>query len=394
MELKELFIESAEGLSEKLSSWRRHIHANPELSYAEFDTMKFIAGELRAMGVEFEDSVAKTGIVACIKGVNPESRVVALRSDHDALPIVEQNEVDYASQNHGVMHACGHDVHTASLLGAAYILNEHKSLWKGTIKFIFQPGEERLPGGASLMIEAGVLESPAPTHIIGEHVFPDLPAGHIGMRPGTYMASTDEIHLTINGKGGHAALLKGLSNPLLVASEILLALEKFIDEREDQDVKTVLAFGFIEGQGATNVIPNSVRLEGTFRSLNEGWRFKAHDQIRYIINDICKKRQSTANLDIRVGYPSVYNDPDLTERMKALAIEYLGEEKVHDLPERMTAEDFSFYAREIPGCFYRLGTASPNSELGHHGLHTPQFDVDENALKVGAGLMAFAAVNS
>jgi metal-dependent amidase/aminoacylase/carboxypeptidase family protein len=173
-----------------------------------------------------------------------------------------------------------------------------------------------------------------------------------------------------------------------------LSLATLIENREEKDVKTVLAFGLIEGQGATNVIPNSVRLEGTFRSLDEKWRYKAHDQMRYIISDICKRRQATANLDIRVGYPSVYNDPDLTARMKALAIDYLGEDKVHDLPERMTAEDFSFYAREIPGCFYRLGTASTNSDLGHHGLHTPQFDIDESALMVGAGLMAYAAVKS
>jgi amidohydrolase len=394
MELKELFRDSAENLSDQLSAWRRYIHAHPELSYKEVETMKYIAGELSSMGIKFEEGVANTGLVGIIEGENPNSRIIALRSDHDALPIVEQNEVEYASKNPGVMHACGHDVHTASLLGAAHILNEHKNSWEGTIKLIFQPGEERLPGGASLMIEAGVLENPIPQHIIGEHVFPDLPAGHVGMRPGTYMASADEIHLTINGKGGHAALPKGQCNPLLVASEVLLALEKLIDERGDKEIKTVLAFGFIEGKGATNVIPNSVRLEGTFRSLDEKWRFKVHDEMRYIVNEICKRRKATANLDIRVGYPSVYNDPDLTVKMKELAIEYLGEDKVHDLPERMTAEDFSFYAREIPGCFYRLGTASHNSELGHHGLHTPLFDVDESALKVGAGLMAYAAVKT
>ena len=292
------------------------------------------------------------------------------------------------------MHACGHDVHTISLLGAASILNSTRSEWKGTIKLIFQPGEERLPGGASLMIKAGALESPRPKQIIGQHVFPDLETGHVGMRPGMYMASTDELYLTINGKGGHAALPKGQCNPLLVASEILLEFEKLIENREEQDVKTVLAFGFIEGNGATNVIPNSVKLEGTFRSLNEEWRAKAHAQMQAIVNECCAKRGAEGELEIRIGYPSVYNNPELTERVMSNAVEYLGKDKVHLLPERMTAEDFSFYALEIPGCFYRLGTASPNSELGHHGLHTPQFDVDESALEIGAGLMAFNAINS
>ena len=394
MELKDSIKKLATELQPQLVMWRRHMHANPELSFAEHKTMAFITSVLDELGLEYEEGVADTGVVALIKGVDPESRIVALRSDHDALPIKEKNEVDYASKNHGVMHACGHDVHTISLLGAASILNSTRSQWKGTIKLIFQPGEERLPGGASLMIKAGALESPRPKQIIGQHVFPDLETGHVGMRSGMYMASTDELYLTINGKGGHAALPKGQCNPLLVASEILLEFEKLIENREEQDVKTVLAFGFIEGNGATNVIPNSVKLEGTFRSLNEEWRTKAHAQMQAIVNECCAKRGAEGELEIRIGYPSVYNNPELTEKVMSNAVEYLGKDKVHLLPERMTAEDFSFYALEIPGCFYRLGTASPNSDLGHHGLHTPQFDVDESALEIGAGLMAFNAINS
>ncbi len=394
MELKDSIKKLASELQPQLIKWRRHMHANPELSFAEYKTMDFITSVLDELGVEYEEGIADTGVVALIKGVDSESRIVALRSDHDALPIEEKNEVEYASKNLGVMHACGHDVHTTSLLGAASILNSTRSEWKGTIKLIFQPGEERLPGGASLMIKAGALESPRPKQIIGQHVFPDLEAGHVGMRPGMYMASTDELYLTINGKGGHAALPKGQCNPILVASEILLEFEKLLENREEQDVKTVLAFGFIEGKGATNVIPNSVKLEGTFRSLNEEWRSKAHAQMQAIVNECCAKRGAEGELEIRIGYPSVYNNPELTERVMSNAIEYLGKDKVHLLPERMTAEDFSFYALEMPGCFYRLGTASPNSELGHHGLHTPQFDVDESALEIGAGLMAFNAINS
>ena len=394
MELKTLFTSSASEITPKLVEWRRHLHSNPELSYREFQTMKFICDELKAMGVEYNSGVGETGVVANIKGKNAGLRTIALRSDHDALPITESNEVEYCSKNNGVMHACGHDAHTACLLGAAYILNTHKSEWEGTVRLIFQPGEERLPGGATLMVKAGVLKNPTPCHIIGQHVFPDLPAGHIGIRSGLYMASADEIHLAINGKGGHAALPAGQTNPLLVASEILLALEKLIADRENKDIKTVLSFGFIEGLGATNVIPNSVRLEGTFRSLCEDWRFEVHEEIERIVHSICEKRGATADLDIRVGYPSVFNDPVLSAKMKGLAIEYLGEEFVHDLPERMTAEDFSFYGREVPACFYRFGTASESSELGHSGLHTPTFDIDEGALTTGAGFMAFAAVRS
>ena len=391
MELRDIIKDKAKGMHHQLIEWRRHLHANPELSFEEHNTMAFISSTLDKLGINHLSGVAGTGVVATIKGLNPESRTVALRSDHDALPIQELNEVDYASVNPGVMHACGHDVHTTSLLGAAYILDQTKDLWHGTMRLIFQPGEEILPGGASIMIKDGVLENPVPNHIIGQHVFPDLPAGHVGMRDGMYMASTDEIYLTINGKGGHAALPKGQCNPLLVASEIILAFEKLIENREEKEVKTVLGVGFIEGKGATNVIPNSVKMMGTFRSLDEVWRFKAHDLMRALVKEICDKRGATADLDIRVGYPSVYNNPELTEMMRSAAIEYLGEEKVHLLPERMTGEDFSFYAQKIPGCFYRLGTSSPNSEHGHSGLHTPYFDVDESALEIGAGLIAYGA---
>ena len=392
MDLKGQIKHLASTLHPQLIRWRRHLHAHPELSFEEYETMAFISNVLTELGISHEKGIAGTGVVATIKGRNPNSRTIALRSDHDALPIIEKNEVDYASKNHGKMHACGHDVHTTSLLGAASILASTSDQWDGTIRLIFQPGEERLPGGASIMVKEGVLKNPVPSHIIGQHVFPDLPAGHVGMRGGMYMASADEIYLTINGKGGHAALPKGQCNPLLVASEVLLACEQFIETRENPKIKTVLTFGFIEGSGATNVIPNSVQLKGTFRSLNEEWRFNAHSKIREIVDSICANRGATADHDIRVGYPSVYNDPKLTDHMFNAAVEYLGEDKVHELPERMTAEDFSFYAQKIPGCFYRLGTANPNSDLGLHGLHTPRFDIDESALEIGAGLMAYGAI--
>ena len=394
MLLKEEIHNAANRIKTQLIEWRRYMHKHPELSFKEHGTMKFISSELDKLGIEHTTGVADTGIVALIKGNNPESKVLALRSDHDALPIVEANDVEYTSSNPGVMHACGHDAHTASLLGAASILQSLREKWSGTVKLLFQPGEERLPGGASMMIKAGALQNPVPQNIIGQHVFPDLPAGHVGFREGTYMASADEIHIDITGKGGHAALPKGLCNPLLVASEILLAFEQFIETRENKDIKTVLSIGFIEGKGATNIVPNTVKMEGTFRSLDEEWRFHSHKRMNEIVDAICAKRGATANLDIQVGYPCVYNNPELTQKMTALAVEYLGQDKVHQLPIRMTAEDFSFYAQELPGCFYRLGTSSPNSELGHSGLHTPTFDIDEDSLVVGAGLLAFGAVNN
>jgi amidohydrolase len=392
--LAELFAKTAKEIAPQLSLWRRHLHAHPELSYKEFETMKFVSQELEKMGVSYKPGIAGTGIVATLEGLNPSSKLVALRADLDALPINELNEVEYTSCNPGIMHACGHDVHTTSLLGAALILSRNKDKWDGTMRLIFQPGEECLPGGASLMVAEGVLQNPTPSHILGQHVFPDLPAGHVGMRAGTYMASADELHITIKGKGGHAALPNNQVNPLLVASELLLALEMFMENRENKDVKTVLGFGFIEGLGATNVIPNEVRIKGTFRSLNEDWRFFAHSEMKRIADEICERRGATIDFYIPVGYPSVYNNPELTKRMRLIAEEYLGSDKVHDLPERMTAEDFSYFANEIPGCFYRLGTSSPDSDLGHSGLHTPTFDIDERALEIGAGLMAYAAVKS
>lgn len=394
MLLKDQIKKAATDLAPKLIKWRRYMHMHPELSFKEHKTMEFISSELTKMGIDHINGVADTGIVALIKGLNPDSRVIALRSDHDALPIIEANNVEYASKNEGVMHACGHDAHTASLLGAASILQSCKDQWNGTVKLLFQPGEERLPGGASMMIKDGALQNPAPAKILGQHVFPDLPAGHVGLRPGTYMASTDELHLEVTGKGGHAALPKGQCNPLLVASEILLAFESLIEDRPNKDINTVLSFGFIEGKGATNIVPNTVKLEGTFRSLDEEWRHFTHKKMQEIVATICQTRGAQAHLDIRIGYPCVHNDPELTKKMTALAVEYLGADKVHKLPVRMTAEDFSFYAQEIPGCFYRLGTASPDSHHGHSGLHTPTFDIDESALTIGAGLLAFGAINS
>lgn len=383
---------SAEKYFSKTLEIRRQIHQHPELSFEETETSKYIAAVLDTLGIQYTKGVVKTGIVALIKGKNPDKKVVMLRADMDALPIAEQNQTDYISKNPGVMHACGHDVHSAGLLGAAAILNEFKSEWEGTVKLIFQPGEEVLPGGASLMIKEKVLINPKVDLAIAQHVHPSMETGKVGFRSGMYMASTDEIYLTITGKGGHAAMPADYNNPLLIASEILLELKKKFPNDGKFQIPTVLAFGKIEGKGATNVIPEKVELAGTFRTMNEDWRREAHKEITEIVNEIAAKNQAKADLRIEVGYPFLVNDDRVTEHCRKAAIEYLGKENVEELPLRMTAEDFAFFTQQLPCCFYRLGTGNKSKGITS-GVHTSTFDIDENALKIGSGLMAWLAIN-
>jgi amidohydrolase len=385
--------------AEHHSEWvgiRRHLHAHPELSFEEHQTMDYVSSVLTSWGVEHQTQVTGTGIVAHVHGQQPDSRTVALRADMDALPITEANEVDYASTNPGVMHACGHDVHTTSLLGALRILQLTSDGWQGTVRCIFQPGEETIPGGAKDMVAAGVLTNPEPAGIFGQHVFPDLPAGHVGVRGGAYMASADEIHLTVKGKGGHAALPHKCRDAVLAASNVVVAAQQLVARLCPPGQPSVLSFGFMDALGSTNVLPNQVRLKGTFRAMDEGWRHEAHKALTALIQSTCQAHGCEADLDIRKGYPAVNNHVGMAAAFKAVACEYLGTAHVHDLDIRMTGEDFSYFANEIPGCFYRLGTASPDpgNALGTHGLHTPRFDVDEEALKVGTGLMAYAAATA
>ena len=355
--------------------------------------MAFVSEQLTAWGIEHETHVTGTGIVAHVRGQKPDSRLVALRADMDALPILEANEVPYVSQNPGVMHACGHDVHTTCLLGALQLLHETKDAWEGSIRCIFQPGEERIPGGAKGMVAAGVLKNPVPSHILGQHVYPQLPAGHVGVRSGAYMASADEIHLTVHGQGGHAALPHLCRDAVLATADILSSAQQLISRRCPTDVPSVLSFGRVEALGATNVLPDQVHVQGTFRSMDESWRREAHGILTDIIHQTAAAHGCTADLEIRVGYPYVHNNEPLTAEFQKAAMSYLGSDRVHALDIRMTGEDFSYFANEIPGCFYRLGTASPDAAnpLGKHGLHTPEFDVDESAIRTGAGLMAYAA---
>lgn len=382
----------AEEYWEEIRDIRRHIHQNPELSFQEHETIQFIVSTLRNWGIEVQYPIADTGCIAIIHGKEKGS-VRALRADIDALPILEKNECSYKSKNEGVMHACGHDVHTSCALGAAKILYNTRESWKGTVKILFQPAEEKLPGGASIMIQEGALKNPTPEKIIGQHVHPPLECGKIGIRAGYYMASADEIYLTVNGKGGHAALPHDFIDPILIASNILIQLQQIVSRKANPITPTVLSFGkiFSDG-GATNIIPEKVHIEGTLRTMDESWRFQIHELIKNICESTAQSMGGHCDVDIRVGYPTLYNHPETTQKVKAQSIAYLGEENVIDLPIRMTAEDFAFYSQEIPACFYRLGTG--NKELGITSpVHTPTFDIDENALKTGMGLMAFLATH-
>jgi len=371
---------------------RRHLHQNPELSFEEVKTGKFIAEKLKAFEIPHKHGVADNGVVGLIEGKNPKKRVIALRADIDALPIEETNKVRYKSKNVGVMHACGHDVHTASLLGVSKILSELKSEFEGTIKLIFQPAEERLPGGASLMIKEGVLRNPKPVSIFGQHVHPPLPVGKIGICPGKYMASADELYVTVKGRGGHGALPHDGIDPILIASHIVVALQQVVSRRINPTMPSVLTLGKINSTGgSTNIIPNEVKLMGTFRTMDEKWRRKAHSIMKKMAEQMAKSMGGACEFRIMKGYPTLYNNPTLTQNAKQYAIEYLGSRNVVDLPIRMTAEDFAYYSQEMPACFYRLGTGNKAKGITSP-IHTSTFNVDEDCFEPSIGLMSWMAL--
>ena len=371
---------------------RHHIHANPELSFQEHKTAAFVAGKLDGMGIPYK-KIAGTGIVALIEGKNPGKRCIALRGDMDALPIQEKNETEYRSKNDGVMHACGHDVHTSCLLGAAHILHDLRHEWEGTMKLIFQPGEEMHPGGASIMIAGGVLENPKPDAIFALHVYPHLPSGAVGFRAGQYMASADEIYITIEGKGGHAALPHQTVDPIAIAALVITGLQQVISRKGNPLIPSVLTFGKIQGGFATNVIPEQVELLGTFRTMNEPWRAAAHQWIKDFTEQTCAAYGAKAIVDIPAGYPSLFNDPALTASAEDWGKAYVGADNVHELDMRMAGEDFSFYTHHVPGCFFRLGT-SKDGKAFTAPVHNAHFDIDEDALKTGMGMMAWCAINA
>jgi amidohydrolase len=385
--LKETIQQLSNRYADELIDIRHHLHAHPELSYEEYETSKYIQSFLTKWNIPFEVK-AKTGVIGLIKGKDPESRVVALRADMDALPIKEENTVSYKSQNEGKMHACGHDVHTTCLLGAAKILNEIKDQITGTIKLIFQPGEEKNPGGASILIKEGVLKNPSPNSIIGLHVHPGLPTGKFSFRKGRVMASADEIYITIRGKGGHAAAPHLTTDTILVASHLIVSLQQVISRNCDPFTPSVLSICSFQGGFTTNVIPSEVKLMGTFRAMDEKWRFKAHEIIKKHANELASSMGAEIDVNIDVGYPTVDNDPTLTDRATELAVQFIGKENVSETEVRMGAEDFGYYTQQIPGCFFRLGVGNESKGIVHN-VHTPKFNIDETAISLGAGMMAW-----
>ena len=385
--LREKIRSLAQQYQQEFVNIRRHLHSHPELSYKEFETSAYVQKKLAAWNISFEVK-ATTGVVGLIEGKNPESRIIALRADMDALPIAEENDVDYKSVTEGIMHACGHDVHTTCLLGASKILHHLKEEWEGTVKLIFQPGEEKNPGGASLMIKDGALENPRPQGIFGMHVHPGLPLVKLSFRKGRVMASADEIYITIKSKGGHAAAPHLTADTILIASHLIVSLQQIISRNNNPLTPSVLSICSIEGGHTTNVIPSEVKLKGTFRAMDEQWRRKAHELIKKQTIGLVNAMGAEADVLIDVGYPFVDNDVALTQAAWQLANEYFGKENVEETELRMGAEDFGFYTHVVPGCFYRLGVR--NEEKGIiHNVHTPKFDVDENAITIGIQMMAW-----
>ena len=372
---------------------RRHIHKNPELSYQEYKTSDFITSKLNEFGIEHKTGIVKTGIVAKIKSTkNADKKIIALRADIDALPITERNTHNFVSKNNGVMHACGHDVHTANLLGVAKILNSLRDKFEGTIYLIFQPAEEKLPGGAKLMIEENIFGKNKPDAVIALHVQPTLKYGTVGFKSGEYMASTDELYLTVKGKGGHAAMPHQIDDTVLAASNIIVSLQKIVSRFVPANIPTVLSFGKIIANGATNIIPDEVKIEGTMRTMNETWRKKIHTEIKKIAQATAKAHNTTCEINIVSGYPVLKNNSNLTEKCKKLSQDYLGKTKVKDLDIRMTAEDFAYFSQKYPSVLFRLGTSN-NNKSTNNPLHSANFNIDENALKTGVGLMSWLSIS-
>ena len=372
------------------STCYRHLHAHPELSFQEYETSAFIQKQLTEMQIPFRADIAGTGILGRIEGRNPQKKIIALRADMDALPVQEAVNIPWKSKNDNVMHACGHDAHVACLLGAAKILKQLCDEFEGTILLIFQPGEEKAPGGASLMLQNGLFDEYKPEAIIAQHVSIDFPTGTMAFLPGTIMASADEIHLTIRGKGGHGALPHLCNDTVLAASQTVVALQQVRSRLCHPLTPMVLTFGRFIAEGATNIIPSEVHLSGTFRTVDERWRKEALEHIRRIITETCSAHSCTVEIDIPGGYPCVVNDATLTEKIKGFAAEYAGEENTDKLELRLTSEDFGFFTQQYPCSFYRFGVkGDTNQDTG--GLHSSTFCIDEKALLTGAGGLAYIA---
>lgn len=370
-------------------AWRRHLHAHPELSYQETSTGKYIAAQLHALGIEVREGIAGTGVIGIVRGAKP-GKAICLRADIDALPIQEKNTCDYRSTNDGVMHACGHDAHTAMVLGAGAILHALREEWGGTVLLLFQPGEEKIPGGATLVLKENALRDPVPSAIIGQHCTPELEVGKLGFREGPFMASSDELYATVKGKGGHAAQPDKLIDPIMITAHMLPRLKADFSARYGGGATpSLLAFGKVEALGATNVVPDVVKLAGTLRAFNEEQRADMHQWLPVRANEICAEQRGSCDFEVRKGYPVLVNDDALTARMRLAAEELVGAENVVRMEQRMGSEDFAFYTHVMPGCFFRLGTGAPGQPP--RGLHTPTFDIDEEALRIGSEMMVLSA---
>jgi len=380
----------SEDLYKEIRDIRRHLHKHPELSLKEYKTAEYICEVLKEEGIPYTSGMAQTGVVGILEGQQPSDNVLALRADMDALPIQEQNDIDFKSVYNGVMHACGHDMHMASLIGTAKILHRLKNMWGGKIKLIFQPSEESYPGGASLLIKEGVLKNPEPRGIFGQHVAPQIETGKVGIRNGMYMASSDEIYLKVKGTGGHAATPHLVNDTVLIASHIVVALQQIVSRNAKPWTPSVLSFGRMIANGRMNVIPSEVTIDGTFRTFDEQWREEVHQKIKSIASHTAEGMGAKCEVRIEKGYPFLSNNDELAVHFRQCAQQYLGKENIEELDLSMTAEDFAFYSHEIPACFYRLGVY--NSITRTTNVHTSTFHPDENALKTGMGLMTWVAL--
>ena len=380
-----------EKIFSNIVEFRRHLHMNPELSFEEKETSTFISSVLTEHKIPHDTGIGGFGIVAKLEGSGSGPNVL-LRADMDALPIQEINEVDYKSKNPGVMHACGHDVHTSCLLGTVIVLNKLKKHWSGKIIGIFQPAEEKTPGGALAMIQDGLLEKYKPEIAFGQHVHPPLEVGKLAFVEGPSMASADELHLTVKGRGGHAALIKDCIDPVPVAAEIISNIQHLVSRKADPFIPTVVSIGSVQTVGGSfNIIPSEVKLSGTIRTFNEEWRAELHEFLEKICKQIAIAHGAACEVNIHKGYPALFNNPELTGKARKYAEELIGSENVVDIGPRMTAEDFAYFGKHMPACFFRLGTNTPGKKITP--IHSPDFDIDERALITGSMAMSWLAVN-
>lgn len=393
--------EALAGLEPRLVEWRRHLHRHPELSFHEQGTAAFVAEALKAEGIAVREGLARltpeaqgTGLIAVVRGTQGASdKCIALRADMDALPIQEVGKPDYCSLNAGVMHACGHDAHTAMVLGAGIALHRARASWSGTVMLVFQPGEEKEPGGAQLLVKEGALTDPRPSGIIGQHVTPELAVGKLGFRSGPFMAAADELYITVKGKGGHASVRDRLVDPILIAAQLLPRLYGEAKRAVPAGEPMVISFGKVIASGATNIVPDAVTIDGTLRTFDEGLRTRLHALLPGIAQEVAQGMGGGVDFRIVKGSPVVKNDPALTARLRKVAESLVGEEHVVEMDIRMGAEDFAYYTHVMPGCFFRLGTGNPAKPGTQSGLHTAAFDIDEDALVLGASMMAAGALS-